>query len=112
MSTEYPTFVGFVQFDPVAKEANGQSITEFTINAVGFASGQESLRVSVWEDVGPVDIQRGDYVAVQGKYKPRQAGDKTYHNLDAQILFVSRPTAQRQPREAVRKTTTAKKAIF
>lgn len=61
---DYATALGFIQFDPVTREANGQTVVDYTIKAPG-AEGQ-LIRVTVWPEL-QVDAKRGDFLAADGK---------------------------------------------
>ena len=61
----YASASGFIQFDPVEREANGQKVVDITIKTEGV--GGKLIRVTVWPELQSVKLEKGDYVAVDGK---------------------------------------------
>lgn len=61
---DYVSASGFVQFDPVTREANGQVVTDYTIKTPGMDG--VLIRVTVWPELSS-DIEKGDFIAVDGK---------------------------------------------
>lgn len=101
---EYASAAGFVQFDVNDKEANGQDIREFTIRAVGT---QKLVKVTLWPEFAHVPVEKGYFVAVDGKFTQSlgQAPDgspREYLNLSASNI-VSIPGEERAEREVVKK---------
>lgn len=102
---EYASAAGFVQFDVNEKEANGQEIREFTIRAVGT---QKLVKVTLWPEFADVPVEKGDFVAVDGKFTQSlgQAPDgspREYLNLSASMIVVT-PGEKRAEREVVTKS--------
>jgi single-stranded DNA-binding protein len=65
---EYATANGFVQFDPVEREANGQNIIDFTIKTPG--TDGILIRVTAWPELQTptvLGVEKGDFLAVDGK---------------------------------------------
>lgn len=65
---EYVGAAGFVQFDPITREANGQEVFEFSIKTSG--SDGRLIRITVWPELqtpAVLMVEKGDYVAVDGK---------------------------------------------
>lgn len=62
---DYVTASGFVQFDPREREANNQTVIDYTIKTQG--TDGKLLRVTVWPELQGEDIQKGDFLAVDGK---------------------------------------------
>jgi len=62
---DYATAVGFVQFEPVEREANGQTVIDYTVKSPG-AEGN-LIRITVWPELQGDKIEKGDFIAVDGK---------------------------------------------
>lgn len=62
---QYATAVGFVQFEPVWRDANGKDVVDYTIRTPG--SDGSLVRVTVWPELQGDDIQKGDFIAADGK---------------------------------------------
>lgn len=62
---DYASAFGFVQFDPVSREANGQTVIDYTIKTPG-TDGQ-LVRVTVWPELQGAEIKKGDFLAADGK---------------------------------------------
>ena len=71
----YVTAVGFVQFDPVTREANGKSVTDLVIKLPG--GEQTMVRITVWPEIQVDGIEKGDFIAVDGQFSSNtyQAND-------------------------------------
>lgn len=74
-TAKYVTAEGFVQFDPIVREANGKTVTDVTLKTPG---GEGVLvRVSIWEEIEvPFELEKGDWVAVDGKFSINTWDDK------------------------------------
>ena len=105
---DYATQTGFVQFDVTEREANGATVRDATIRTPG--SEGVLIRVTLWPDFDEADVQKGDFIAVDGKVEIREDKGKTYINMNASKLhwkgqdFV---TGERE-REVVGKKSTRK----
>lgn len=79
---KYLSVAGIVEFDPEQREANGKTITTFTI----LGPGQVKIRVTVWPELKlPAGaLKKGLLAGVRGKYT--QNGD--YHNLSATSIGI------------------------
>lgn len=62
---DYVSAAGFVQFDPREREANNQKVIDYTIKTLGTEG--ILLRVTVWPELQGEDIEKGDFIAVDGK---------------------------------------------
>ena len=62
---DYASAFGFVQFEPQEREANGQKVVDYTIKTPGM-DGQ-LIRITVWPELQGDPINRGDFLAVDGK---------------------------------------------
>lgn len=62
---DYASAFGFVQFDPVVREANGQSVIDYTIKTPGMEG--QLVRITVWPELQGDDIQKGDFLGADGK---------------------------------------------
>lgn len=100
----YVTAVGFVQFDPVVREANGKSVTDLVVKLPG--GEQTMVRITVWPEIQVDNIQKGDFIAVDGQFSSNtyQANDgstKTSLQISAFNLAVLGKAAARADREVV-----------
>lgn len=66
----YVTALGFVQFEPVEREANGKTVTEFVIKTPG--GDGKNIRVTVWPETELGVVSKGDVIAVDGKFTSAQ----------------------------------------
>lgn len=87
---DYATAVGFVQFPVNERDANGKEVRDVTIRTPGTpeAGGGALIRITVWPDLADVDVNEGDFVAVDGKVEVRVVDGKTYINMSASKLAV------------------------
>lgn len=110
----YVTAVGFVQFDPVEREANGKSVTDLVIKLPG--GEQTMVRITVWPEIQVSGIEKGDFIAVDGQFSSNtyQANDgttKTSLQISAFNLAVLGKAAVRAEREVVSGATPKTDAI-
>jgi hypothetical protein len=77
---EYKTVMGFVQFDPNVREANGKQVQSVLIQNV---SQNLDIRVSVWPEQFSGTLEKGDLVFAQGKYEEREIKGKLYRDVTA-----------------------------
>lgn len=109
----YAAADGFVQFDPRTREANGQTVRDVTIKQFG---SQKLIYITVWPEFDDTEINKGDFVAVDGLYSSRvkQTDDgspKEYINISAGSLVVV-PGARKAERTVVSAGTASKKPAF
>ncbi len=105
--SSYGTIAGFVQFDPNTREYNGQDIVDVVVRSI--ASG-ENVRCTVWPEFN-VEIERGDFIAADGKvktntYKDKTGTERTGKNLSVTNILVLSPVAK-TPSEVVTSKTGA-----
>ena len=98
----YASAVGFIQFDPQEREVNGQTVRDITIKTPGEAG--KLIRITVWPEWA-VDLNKGDFVAVDGKltvgaYKGRDGEERQSIQLSTSSLVVV-PGAKRAERGVV-----------
>lgn len=98
--SEYAVVAGMIQFDPKEREANGQSVRDITIKALGT---QKLVRITVWPEFSGVALKKGDFVSVDGKYEVSMGqgtdgGQREYINVSATQLAVL-PAATKAERE-------------
>lgn len=96
MADTYGTIVGFVQFDPNTREYNGENLTDVVVRSV---ATQENVRVTVWPEF-QVSLDKGDFVAVDGKvqvktYKTKTGEEKTGKQLSATNIVVMSPVPKK-----------------
>lgn len=90
---EFATAVGFVQFDVKTREANNQEVRDVVIKTPG--KGQY-IRITVWPEFDDVDIEKGDFIAVDGVftssvYQDKEGAKRTSLQISARTLFVGNP---------------------
>jgi hypothetical protein len=61
----YVAQAGFIQFDPVERDANNKQVVEFTIKCVGKPI---NVRVTLWPELTHAKVEKGDFVAVEGTF--------------------------------------------
>ena len=72
--TKYVVAAGIIQFDPQTREVNNQTVTDVTIKTPG---GEGTLvRVTLWPEFGSLKPEKGDWLAVDGKYSLNSFKDK------------------------------------
>lgn len=95
-------FSGFVQWDPKDGNVNGKDVRWVTIKALGLAGTE--IRLTLWPEFSKVDVNKGDYVAVEGTYEQRDSGGNTYHNLSVKRICVSPTTGAEAPKASASKS--------
>lgn len=87
---EYKAFAGFIQFDPNERETpSEQKLRDVVIQPIGYGAKEiPSVRVTIWPEFGAVNLSKGDFIAVQGKFTTANVKGKTYFNLSASQLVV------------------------
>ena len=105
---QYVTAVGFIQFDPITREANGKSVTDVTIKTPGGEGAY--IKVTIWPelDLSVLDepVSKGDFVAVDGgfessTYQDKQGNTKTGLQISAYNLNINGKRIKRSDREVV-----------
>lgn len=84
----YRTVSGFVQFDPTERDANGQEVRDVLIQQTG--SEGANIRVTIWPEFKDVVINKGDWLAANGKFTVNEVKGKKYLNLSANALAVTK----------------------
>ena len=82
--SQYASQSGFVQFDVTEREANGQTVRDATIRTPGTEG--VLIRITLWPDFDEANVQKGDFIAVDGKVEVREVEGKTYINMNANKL--------------------------
>lgn len=111
--TVYASADGFVQFDPRTREVNNQTVRDVTIKSTG---AQKLIGITLWPEWDDVEINKGDFVAVDGSYTVRtvqgdDGGTKEYHNISAGSLAVL-PGLKKRESEVVRPAANKSKPSF
>ena len=95
----YATAEGFIQFPVESRDVNGQTVRDATIRTPGTApTGGKLIKVTLWSEFESSDIQKGDWIAVDGTVEVREVGDKTYVNMNVKELVIQKgePKASRE----------------
>lgn len=83
----FASIAGFIQFDVEEREYNDGVIRDATIRSL--ASG-DLCRISFFPDFEEVELERGDFIAVDAKVVERdvetEEGKRTYTNFTARRL--------------------------
>jgi single-stranded DNA-binding protein len=87
-AVQYRSFIGMVQFDPVAREAAGKDVRNVTIREVGMKDQAQLISITLWPNHEAVAVKKGDLVFVDGKFEVNKGKDgegnpKTYFNVSA-----------------------------
>lgn len=107
---QYVTAVGFVQFDPQDREANGKSVRDIVIKTPG--GDGKNIRITVWPEIAGADvIEKGDFIAVDGgftssTYQAQDGSQKTSLQISAFNLAVLGKALARADREVVQGAAT------
>lgn len=106
---KYVTAIGFVQFDPQERDANGKDVTDIVIKTSG-GDGKQ-LRVTIWPELQVEQslgrkIEKGDLVAVDGAfssntYQDKEGKSRTSLQISAFQLNVNGKRIDRKEREVV-----------
>lgn len=86
----YPVFSGLIQQfgdNPavVTRDANGQSVRDVTIKAVG---SQKLIRLTVWPEYAGVEFGKGYKMEGEGALTVSEGKDgKTYYNISVSTLL-------------------------
>lgn len=76
-----------MQFDPAERTTNnGQDVRDIVVQAVG--SGGKNVKITLWPEYGHVAVEKGTFVAANGKYTEDVVNGTTYRNLSASVLKV------------------------
>lgn len=102
---QYVTALGFVQFDPNQREANGKQVTDIVIKTPGGDSSM--IRITIWPEFKLDEpVQRGDFVAVDGtfstsSYQGADGSPKTSNQISPYSLNINGKRIERAEREVV-----------
>lgn len=91
--TQYRTFIGIVQFDPVDREAAGKDVRNVTIRQVGLKDQAQLISITLWPTHEGIKVAKGDIVIVDGKFavnkgKDGEGNPKSYFNVSANAFAV------------------------
>lgn len=104
-ATNYVTATGFVQFDPIERDANGKSVTDVTIKLPG--GDKTYIKITIWPELNlSAPIQKGDFIAVDGpfsssSYQDKEGNQRTGLQISAYNLNVNGVRIERKDREVV-----------
>lgn len=117
---KYVTGIGFVQFDPQDREANGKDITDVVIKTQG--GDGKFLRITIWPELLVEKslgrkIEKGDLVAVDGAfssstYQDKEGKQRTSLQISAFILNVNGTPIARADREVEQEASSSDDAAF
>jgi single-stranded DNA-binding protein len=103
----YVVEVGYVQFDPIERSANGKDIKEITIKAIqrGGKPGQ-NFRITLWPELAHAEVEKGDFVSTEGTfttstYQDSEGTQKTSLQISAYNLHVNGVKIERKETERV-----------
>lgn len=106
----YVSASGFVQFEPAEREANGQTVIDYTIKTPGPEG--TLVRITVWPELQGTPIEQGDFLAVDGKltvssFTGRDGVSRQSVQISASNLAVV-PSIKAAERKVVNKGKSAK----
>ena len=88
---KYIGIAGFIQFDVKERDVGERKVRDIVVRPVNSMTGQ-NFYVTLWPDFKDVALEKGDFVAIEGKYskvdKDTEDGPRTYHNLSCQRITV------------------------
>ena len=91
---EYAHISGFVQFEPIERELDdGGKVRDISVRGAGVE--QPLVRVTLWPQFEDVEVEEGDFVAIDGTYEERvgqkkDGGKTTFRNMNARRVFVAK----------------------
>lgn len=107
----YRTIVGFVQFDVEERKVSNATVRDVTVRAAG--SEGPLVSVTVWPEYADHEIQRGDFVAIDGDLQVRvgqtSSGEKReFLNLSASKIYRNGELLTPKEREVVNRKAKSK----
>lgn len=91
--SQFRTLAGVVQFEPREGQAGGKEVRNIAIRTTGLK--EQSMRVSatLWPSHEHVDVQKGDFVVLEGKFSRNKGTNKdgeevVYNNLSVSSILV------------------------
>lgn len=106
---EYAVVMGIVQggkLAPKEREVNNQTVMDVLVKT----TKQELVKVTIWPEF-EVEVEPGDFVAIDGSYQESTYKGNTYYNVNPYSLAVVKPVTKKE-REVVQKdSTTATKKV-
>ncbi len=84
---EYINVVGIAAWDSELRNLpkSGDTIRTFTLETVPYGT---QLKVTLWPELAHAEVNKGDFVAIRGKYTISENDGKTFQNLSASTLAV------------------------
>lgn len=106
----YTTIAGMVQFDVEEREVNGGDVRDVTIRSL---SSGDLIRCTVWPEFADTEIERGDFVVIDGKVTEREHKGKVYFNVSARRLAVlPQAIAAERETESASSSSSSKRKTF
>lgn len=102
---KYVSVVGFIQFDPQEREANGKPVTDVVVKTLG-GEGR-NIKVTIWPEIQVEGkLERGDVIAVDGQfsssvYQDKAGESQTSYQISAYYLAKLGSAFGRTDREVV-----------
>jgi hypothetical protein len=85
--SDYKSFTGIVAFDITEREVTGKTVRNVPMKLTNSAN-DTIISVTLWPGLDSVEVNRGDFIVVEGKYKSAESNGKMYHNLSANSIAV------------------------
>jgi len=103
MADRYITVAGFIQFPVEEREIESLNTTvrKATIKNIGEAGAL--ISISFFPEFDELELEEGDFIAVDGKYTQNDTGDKVYHNLTAYEVWAGGSPFAKKEREVANK---------
>lgn len=95
MTEQYEHVYGRAAFDADLRDYNGGKIIAVSVapyKGKKDSDGRTTLvRVTIWPEMGVTEVKQGDRVDAYGKFEIVNKDGKTYLNLSAREVIVTRP---------------------
>ena len=107
---DFKSFAGTVAWDAATNTTpNGKTVKNFPISLVN-SEGNTRVQVALWEEKADTDIQKGDFVLVEGSFTTDEYKGEAQYKVSAVRIVVLRPTGDSSPAKATETTKTVKKS--
>ena len=84
----YRTVVGIVHYVDEA-EVKGKKVRKLSVRQTGLSDAEAVVvAATLWPELEAVDVQSGDVVVLEGKYKPFAGTSRTFHDLSVSKIAV------------------------
>ena len=89
---DFKSFAGTVAWDATTNTTpNGKTVKNFPISLVN-SEGNTRVQVALWEEKADTDIQKGDFVLVEGSFTTDEYKGEAQYKVSAVRIVVLRST--------------------